>query len=48
MAVILAVNNSLLQCKVPSNRKAKEVVKKVIAKFSECNGLFSSKEDFGD
>ena len=33
MAVLLAVNESLLTCKVPSKKKAKEIVQKLIESF---------------
>ena len=33
MSVILAVNESLLKCKVPSDDEAKQIVERVIAKF---------------
>ena len=34
MSVILAVNESLLKCKVPSDDEAKQIVERVIAKFN--------------
>ena len=33
MAVLLAVNESLLQCNVPSEEEARKIVARVIAKF---------------
>ena len=46
MSVILAVNESLLKCKVPSNDEAKQIVERVIAKFD--NSIdFDAELDFG-
>ena len=46
MSVILAINESLLKCKVPSNDEAKTIVKRVIAKFD--NSIdFDAKLDLG-
>ena len=46
MSVILAVNESLLKCKVPSDDEAKQIVERVIAKFD--NSIdFDAELDFG-
>ena len=46
MAVLLAVNESLLACEVPSDEKAKEMVEKVIANF-EKDIVFDASADLG-
>ena len=46
MAVLLAVNKSLLACEVPSDEKAKEMVEKVIATF-EKDITFDASADLG-
>ena len=35
MAVLLAVNESLLECEIPSDEKAQEIVEKVIKRFED-------------
>ena len=34
MAVLLAVNEALLSCKIPSEEEAKEILERVVAAFS--------------
>ena len=40
MAALLAVNESLLECKVPTNEKAREIVEKVIKRFADTDEMF--------
>ena len=35
MAVLLAVNESILKCEIPTNEKAQEIVEKVIKRFED-------------
>ena len=47
MAVLIAVNESILSCEVPSRGKAKEIVKQVIAKYKEMSVDFDAEADMG-
>ena len=47
MAVLIAVNESILSCEVPSSGKAKEIVKQVIAKYKEMSVDFDAEAGMG-
>ena len=47
MAVLLAVNEALLSCKIPSEEEAREIVERVIVTFSS-SSLESDKEKEAD
>ena len=47
MAVLLAVNESLLECKIPTNEKAQEMVEKVIKRFTDADGMLTAADAMG-